>query len=431
MNNSDSQDTTRKQAWIGAAVFLFALAVGFAAVRARGPIDRVMTSGDGRYYIGIARDLAAGKGYQLPGSPWPDQPYLERLPGWPVLLAIPCMVLRGANDFVVLRVTTMVVHALACALLALLAFRLRPEPRAALLAGIFFAIFPSELTMVDSGISEPAFLFYATAGILLLFGSGWRQFAGAVLMGLAALTRSSFAILPLVAGAAAWWLAPHLRQHWKRGLACIVLFYIPLGLWMARNAAVSGAFPVINSIEGETLYGANNPDVAESVQLWGDWVYPDHIPGETPKLELARRLDQIAISRYYRHNALAYMRANALLMPRLIVGKLVRGFIPVPWVPFVASYASALFRILLYAVFFLTACNLLRHNPAYSVLLWGVFASTLITTVIFYGAPRFTLLVESYMIPPAAVGLVNWLSSRAMKARPGSGSTVAVIQTVN
>src|SRR5580692_8687485 len=66
---------------------------------------RAAGDGDGPFYISIARNLAAGNGYVLTDSFWPDKPTMGRAPVWPLLLSLPALIAPRADDYTLLRVT--------------------------------------------------------------------------------------------------------------------------------------------------------------------------------------------------------------------------------------------------------------------------------------------------------------------------------------
>ena len=397
------------------------MVLGFIAVRSRGPFTREII-GDGAFYIHIGESLASGKGYILPGSPWPGKPELGRLPLWPAVLSVPSWLFPKAVDFVVLRWTGIVVNAFAAMLLVLLTYRLRPDPWIALLAGCFMVIYPSELASVDMGVSEPIFFVAVTGGLLLLFRKGFLQMIGAIVLGCAVLARSNFVILPILFAMMVFLSGSSLRRYTKRMLLLTAAFYLPTACWVARNATVSGVF-MINAMEGETLYGANNPVVASELDSWGYWILPDMIPGETSKLQLGKEMTEAEANEYYHRKAVLYFRTHLSSYPRLILGKLIRGFVPMPWSPVLATDVADAFRLLLYVVFLATIRRWREVSDPYLFVLAAIFAVDLITTVIFYGSTRFTLCVEIYLIPCAAIGIVNaWRSRRVPVLSPAHES---------
>src|SRR5437660_1726230 len=162
---------------------------------------------------------------------------------------------------------------------------------------------------------------------------------------LAPLARGNILLLPFFFAGIGLALQPSLCRHWKRMATLTIIFLTPATFWILRNYHVSGEFPVLSAVEGETFYGGNNAFVATDLTNWGYWTFPNNIPGETPKFELAKRMNEIELNRYYKQKGMEYIRENWFAYPRLILGKLIRGFVPVPFVPVKATYLAFLIRL--------------------------------------------------------------------------------------
>jgi hypothetical protein len=395
-----------------------ALAVDLVAIYRTGPDSP--THGDGPYFIGLAKSLASGRGYYLAESFWPDLPNVGRAPLWPLILSVPARIFPGANENAILRYTGALLHAACAALMAALAFQFAGSVAAAGAMALLLAIYPAASALVLGGYSETSFLLALILGVILLFEGGWKSYAGAALCGLAVLARSNFVLLPVMLAAAAAVFRPKLLMNGTNlrrfVVACALFGVFPL-IWITRNYLVSGGFPVLSAMEGETLYGANNARVAEDLSVWGYWIMPDQIPGEPTKRELARTRTELQVSRYYHDKATAFMRANWYAMPRLIVGKLVRGFVPVPWVPLAASYVAFFFRALVYAAFGAAVLFWRGRHDGYALLITAMFLVTLATTVIYYGVFRFTFCLEPFLFPVIAVAVAGIPGARRREIR--------------
>jgi hypothetical protein len=411
---------------VSLGVFILAIGTGIAVEAARGPLGRPVESGgaggDGPFYIGLARSMADGRGYFLDRSPWPTSPHLGRLPLWPWILTAPRWLFPAASDYAILRGTSIFLHGLVALLLVLLTYRLWGELLAAILAGIAFTLYPAGLALMDSGLSEHAFLLATTAGVWLLFGRSWTQTIGSLLLGLSVLARSNAVLLPVLFIAVALIWRPGWIRHWRRAVLLSAIFYLPVGLWILRNYAVSGAI-MINAMEGETLYGANNPVVANDLQQWGYWVFPDVIPGEIPKQQLGRRMSEAELNRYYHRKGIEFIRQNWFSLPRLILGKLIRGFVPIPWAPLTSSYVAFLFRWILYGSAIWALRGRIAVNPVFGVFIAALLLDELVTTVLFYGSFRFTFCVEPFLMSCVAVAFAQYI--RRVRAGSQSGGEPA------
>jgi hypothetical protein len=385
---------------VGLMMALLTLVVDVAIIIHMNPDSP--TNGDGPYFIGLARSLASGRGYYLEKSFWPDRPNFERVPLWPAILAVPALVLPNANDNAILRFTGAVLHAVAAALMVLLTFQLTGNLVGGALAGAFLGLYPPASGLVSAGYSEIAYLLVTLAGLMLVFEGGKLAYAGVLLGGTGVLARSNFLLLPAMLFVLMACIHPKgmlARRNLLRWVIGTALFCLPAALWVVRNYAVSGSFPVLTSLEGEVLYGGNNERVASDLSVWGYWIMPNDIPGETTKKELARTRSEMEVNQYYHDRGMQFIRANWYALPRLIVGKLVRSFVPVPWVPLAASYIAFFFRACVYAAFAAAWFLWRDRNEAYTLLVGAMFLVTLATTVVYYGTFRFAFCVEPFLFP--------------------------------
>src|SRR5215210_3320522 len=118
---------------------------------------------------------------------------------------------------------------------------------------------------------------------------------------------------------------------------------------------------------------------------------PDEIPGEARKGDLATTMTDYEVDRYYFQKGMQYLRSNWFSLPRHLVGKLVRGYVPVPWVASWQSYISFSFRLVIYVLFILTLRSAPQDcRPSYRITLEAMLLVSLLTTLIFYGNYRFT-----------------------------------------
>jgi hypothetical protein len=318
------------------------------------------------------------------------------------MLAVPALVLPNANENAILRFTGAVLHPVSAALMVLLTFQLTGSFVGGALAGAFLGLYPPASGLVSGGYSEMAYLVATLAGLILVFEGGKLAYGGVLLCGAGVLARSNYVLLPAVLLVLAALFRPKALLVWSNLRLWVIgsaLFCLLPALWIGRNYAVSGYFPVLSAMEGETLYGGNNGRVAADLSVWGYWIMPNEIPGEKTKKELAQTRTEMEVNKYYHDRAMQFIRANWYALPRLIVGKLVRGFVPVPWVPLAASYIAFFFRACVYAAFIASWFLWRDRNEAYTFLVGAMFLVTLATTVIYYGMFRFTFCVEPFLFP--------------------------------
>lgn len=435
--------TTRGPGWIFAAVTAVALVLNLGFGLARG-LDRPMES-DAYYYFQLAESLAAGGGYVVRDGFWPDAPSAQRMPAWPAAVALALRGLPEAPPAAVMRALDLVLNAVCAPLVAALTWWLIRRPLPTLLAGLGFAIYPVGIVCADEGLSEPLFLLLAMAGVLLLLrGLPTDRAAstptparlaglwlGFLLLGMASLARANFLLwlgffgvgLACWAWHDGWWRRP----AWWGILALGALLFLapPLG-WAARNAKLYGAFPVLSTLRGQTFYGGNNALVATDPHYWGYWVFPNQIPGERTLLSLSRTMSEYEVDVYYYEKGRAYLREHPGQVPGMLLGKLVRAYVPVPWVWLPGSVVLAGIRFLLYALVGLgIAWQWREWSAAWRVVLAALVLTNVAMVLMFYGYTRFAFALEPFLMPLAAVAgarLLAGLWSRFPIAGSSSGA---------
>ena len=374
--------------------------------------------GDTPYYLALAQSLAQGRGYVDTGTFWPDVPSMGRAPGWPALLTPALYIFPSIDPLISIRVTTAILHTLSAALIAILTFRITRGHRiASLIAGICYGLNPHGLYLTSGVWSEIGFVFFVLAGLLFFLRGSLTNIAiSALLWGFAATIRPNFLVFTaFVAILALLWSPRTAIKTWgTRFITATLIFYLLPALWLARNYSISGKFPLFSTIAGETFYGANNARVANDLAYWGYWVIPDLVPDERPKSELAQSMNEVQLNSYYDHKGKEWVTQHKLEVPRLVLGKLVRAYVPVPWTPSLGTFGAFGFRFVLY----LLACLTFRRwrnllKTPLGVVTIGMFAVNLFTVVVFYGCARFTFTVEPFLYCFVAYGILSAFSGKA------------------
>jgi hypothetical protein len=391
-----------------------------AVVLASGIATPFAPSTDPAQYSGIARSIAKGNGYKDPVGFWPDLPAYDRMPVWPLMQSVGLAITQGAvSEAANARLTNVICLTLVGIAFAAICRRLGIRPGICLAAGLSASLSPILIYLSIEGFSEVSFVLVASAGLALAFSGSRYAYAAAFVFGLGPLVRTNFIavlvlspLLALTLPSARRALAsrPVLR---KIALAC-ALSLLPTGIWVIRNYTITGRFPFLSSLEGETFYGSNNEVTATDLRKWGYWIMPNEVPGETSKEDLAKRLGSDAeLNDYYHRQGIAWIRSHIPGMPRLIVGKLVRAFVAVPWAdsPPFSEFVAISSRLILQALCLLTLPYWWRGiNRYYLLILASMTIAHLITTVMFYGSTRFTwCFLEVFFIPCAAFGIDRWL----------------------
>jgi hypothetical protein len=116
-------------------------------------------------------------------------------------------------------------------------------------------------------------------------------------------------------------------------------------------------------------------------------------------------------------------------MPRLIVGKMVRAAVPVPWAqsPPPAEFAAFLCRFMVQLSFLaLIPYWWPQMNRTYVFFLAALILCHVITTVIFYGSARFSYcFLEIFFVPCIFCGIEMLLSRRLSGSSRFSALAVA------
>lgn len=372
---------------------------------------------DAPYFLSLAENLAHGKGYLNNLSPWPSTPATDRMPVWPFIVSGFVRAAPHRNPRALIRIAGAIFNVLTAVVIWLLSRRFSRNRGSASLAALMYSFYPPALYLADQGMSEVVFVFLLFLGLLCLDKGAWAICAA--LLGLACLTRPNLLLLLPVA-ALLFWLQK--RAHGSavgrlgawRGLFLACIFLLPTALWTLRNLGVSGRFPVISTLSGQTLYGSNNSVVMEKVEYWGYWITPDWIPGEKSKRDLASTLSPVEVDQYYSHRGLQFIKASGLSLPRLLLGKLIRAYVPVPWNASFATYGAFGARLLVLALFFATARFWKLTVPRlFTFAIWAAFLVNTATTLIYYGSARFSFWVECLMVPCVGIGLVEMAKKRA------------------
>jgi hypothetical protein len=395
--------------WPAIAVVSVAALVSFGAVAVTGPVRPL--DGDAPEYLSIAQALAADKGFVAPLSPWPTQPTMARVPLWPLAAAAALMLFPADNPRAVLRYLTALVNVLTSLVLCFLTFSLTADSRLSTAVGLAAGGYPASIFLVVSGYCELLAVFILCVGLLAILAGGRSTYVGMLLLGFVPLVRSNFIILPFCALFLLCIVTLKDRNRilklaeLQRIALCSVLFAMPSLFWLARNYEISGRFPLMSTLEGETLYGSNNAVVANQLAEWGYWIMPNQISGEVPLRELARTMSEVQVNDYYHQKALRFWIEHWPTLPKLILGKLVRGFVPIPFKPRLGSYVVFSFRAIIYVALFFSLWKWPRIDPMYRYFCGSVFLVILITTVIYYGTYRFSYLIELSVMPFIALAV--------------------------
>lgn len=240
--------------WIFAAAFILRVAWVMAVNPEPFGTDYPDLSGaiaDEIFYFGSAKSLAAGDGFRDPLR----LEYSTRFPpGYPLSLA--SLFLLTGSEPVVAKIFNIFAGATGAVLVYAIAARALDQ-RAAVVAGVLMALFPSQVFFTTVVMTETFFVALSAALVLLLTVwlagtgrmKGWQVLALGLLLGFMSLVRVE-ALLLAPATAVLWKIC---GQSWRvTGCQMLVLLAgmaILIGPWTARNYA---RFDEVVLISGRT-----------------------------------------------------------------------------------------------------------------------------------------------------------------------------------
>jgi 4-amino-4-deoxy-L-arabinose transferase-like glycosyltransferase len=434
----------------GLAVFVLALVLRCGFCLAAGPWAPPTAWGDDADYDAIARGLV-GPGHVYQNTWFP--------PGYPLFLATIYGLAGPAMKLAAVRLVQAVLSAATCWVTYALARNAFGTP-AGRAAAVLLAIYPGHVYMAWRLMAETLFtLLMALAVLAVQRAAGqraapstlWAAAGAGVALGAATLVKSNLVVVvPLM-------------------VACVAL----AGLGTARRRAAAAAVmtagcvlllaasPLANRFSpahratwlpgngGPTLWWSNNP-LAD-----GYFVDPDNTPAGRAFIErhhlagpaIAARDPQVR-DRADRELALAWIRENPGSFVALAGRKLWNAFGPLPRAAlFSRERLAAGVQALAYgAMLPLIAAGLwlARRRWRRALPLYLEIGSYAAMTVVFYGTPRFTLVVMPYLAAFAGLALAaaaaRWAPQPAAAgpapaagqrcgARPAAGPPRAVAET--
>lgn len=394
-----------------AGFFILALVVNVAVAMFLG-VDREMQS-DAMYFRELAENLANGDGYVLQKNTfWSGRLTMRRLPGWPFVASVPIRMFSGVQSDRIVRITNIIINALVVAMLVQLTWSVTRAMGISLIAGLIYLFHPTAIHSFYTGLSEPLFLLLVGLGFFLVLNERVGvQICGCILLGSACLVRANFVLMPFACGAVAL-LYCLFKKAFDRGvflqfcLGCM-LFLLPPMFWAARNYRICGSFPVLSTIGGQTFYGGNNEITAGWNQHWGHWVFPNKVPGDIPMRKLSETMTEYEVDQYYYARGKSFLREHPGKVPGLLLGKLVRAYIPVPWKLSIGGLWLAIYRWMLYILVALGIYSgWSKINTTYRFVLLGMMLTNVVTVLIFWGSPRFAFALEPFLLPFAGYGFM-------------------------
>ena len=365
--------------------------------------DRVYPFGDSQTYRALGDTLALAEGLVITDSEvGPARRHADRMPGYPVVLAI----LRNLfGPSVIPLVLLQAALGTIAAWLACLLGREVFSPLAGLLAAAAVALAPWQVYFATVALTECWSAAMLLAVVLCAVRAvKQQQLSYAAGAGLAA--AALVYVHPVFLGLPAVLLVPaavapgRLRWlgHWALATVIVAAALVP---WWARNASVFGRFVPATTRLGVTLY---------------DGVRPGATGGTDMRFEqdLAPRtadLDEAAYDRWYRRRSWDLIRSDPWRVVSLAGPKFRRLWSPVPHADVAQApfyrWASILAFVPMVAGAMLGLVVLLRR-PGLLVLLLAPVAWVTMVHLLMVGSVRYRVPVEPMLLVVAAAA-VGWV----------------------
>jgi 4-amino-4-deoxy-L-arabinose transferase-like glycosyltransferase len=375
--------------WLPLSVVALALALRLSAAFTL-PLP---LGGDAGGYDGFAQTFAAtGRLLDTDGTPLTYRP-----PGYPFFVGT-LYAFFGRSPVGVAAVQALLDSALVG--LIFLFCRRRFSERAALIASALYAISPAAVFASGAVLSESVGTSMLVGSVMLAVLAAERNSlslaaSAGVLGALLTLTRSVMVLFPGVV-AASFLVVTALGRGRRWGLAAMVCvgYLAALTPWLARNHAVLGV-PTLSTNSGDTLYAS--------------WVHPPgSIWGNNTQdaiTAVSKPMPALEADRYLFKKAVEHVKEDPMRAAKLLPEKV--ALLLAPWDYEVVGRGRQrswnLYWPVLAVLGGLGLSQLKRRGAQLYVCVWLAFASLLLTSLMFYGSPRFREPFEVLLVLPAAL----------------------------
>jgi hypothetical protein len=217
-------------------------------------------------------------------------------------------------------------------------------------------------------------------GMLLLLPNA----ASGVALGLATLCRASSAFL---------FLASACFINWRRAILIAGLAFVVVLPWTLRNYDTFGKIVPVTTEAGVTLHYSFWPVVERGKTIWGV-IRDDYAGGNEADRSREESID-----------VLRGLKRDPLRPLELVPQKLFYLFIPVDWELFPTS------RTINWGYLVLFVPALIGALRCKCYLLWTLPLATVLQAIIFYGSPRFRLMMEPSLVIWAAASTMGFAES--------------------
>ena len=363
-------------------------------------------------YEQIAFNLSHGHGYSVNGT----VPTAVRPPGfaltlWPVYTVF-------GRSFTAARITIIVLSALTCVFAGWIGYAIGGW-WCATIAAWWLALYPGHFYYAMHFLSEPIFAFWLAAALALTIAAFQLDrpivnvLAGAC-WGMAILTRVELVVVvPIACALVMFERREERRARARQWIVQAIVIAAMLAPWVIRNGVVMHEY-TLSTQGGCTFWGAHNELTFGQSQYAGTWVDCSRLVDAAHPMMGA----EIARNHLTMSYGVASVRAHVRELPSLEAMKVWRLLSP---------YFETTNRIMLVvqaagwiltAPFFVFGVWILARSStrrSLALVLMAPLLATLVTTVLFYGSPRYRDAAAPVLVVVAAVGLRYLITSTLAK----------------
>jgi hypothetical protein len=387
-------------------VFLVAFAVRIAFILAVGPTAPPLQQGDDQAYDWIASTVVTQ--HVFIGTLYP--------PGYPLFLTANYVVF-GRSWFLA-RLVQAVVGAGTCLLTYRLGAKVFSE-RVGLVSGILLALYPGHVYFSWRLMAEPVYMLLLTWSLLMGLSAAenptpYRAFVFGVLVGAAQLVKANLFLIPVMFVV---WFAFSARCTAKRRALCVGTALSGLVLTVFVQSVI-GLFSTTHEFRllprngGVTLWVGNNPDSVGFTDMSESSPATHAFIESHGFVEQLKTADPVEKERIYSSLAVLWIRENPgkflALMPKKLENAF--GLFPRAQVFEDDSLARRMIHLFTYgpvALLGLAGMMAARRRWRACSLLYVVVVSYVPTVLIFYGTPRWTLMIIPELVIFASFALLG------------------------
>lgn len=349
-------------------------------------------------YHTLAMSVTEGKGLQ--GS-------AHAAPGYPVFLAI--LYACGGVNFALVRVAQCVLGSVMVVFVALLAGLIFHRPLHAVAAGVIAAFYPFFIFWTAMFLTETLFIVLSVSSVYYIMKyleAGGRGYCvlGAILLGLAALTRPIVLTMPFFIGIVIYAYRRSLVKTLIELFVFCCIVAAVLAPWTMRNYRVFHAFIPVASQSGINLLAGMNSRVLEDVTAMGRYTYHelDEFKEQLQGMDEAER-DKAAtaiVVNYYKQ----VLHERPLFLVRLLWEKFIQFWDVVPDRALKYKILSVCSYGMLLPFFLIGLLRSGKHFPVVLLVLFSIL-NPLLIGMIYFTNIRYRFPIEPFYVVIATGGI--------------------------